>query len=106
MQNLANRSYLKSQKLKAVRNGHRLLHEQDCHLAKKTYKYVKIHNELYVVKQECIRETWLLIKEIENLEMDKKSLEERIQSLHKKNKALVKNHQGNFLWQMCFLFTV
>jgi len=45
------------------------------------------------VKQECIRETWLLIKEIENLEMDKKSLEERIQSLHKKNKALVKNHQ-------------
>ena len=87
IQTLASGSYKKSQKVKAVGNGHHLPLEKDCQLVEKKYKYVEICNELYTVKQECTRKVWLQKKEIRNVEKDRKSLEERNKSLDQKNKA-------------------
>jgi len=94
---MANRSIVKSQKLKTTIDGDRIVQEKERQLGQKTMEYLEIRNKLEKIKLERTREAWLLKKEIENLEKDKQALEQKSQSLEMKNKELRKKHQGNSL---------
>ena len=74
---MANCSYLKSQKLKAAVDASRLLEDKERHLKEQTDKYLDVRNKLYQLQYESTRQTWLLKKDVENLEKDKSDLEEK-----------------------------
>ena len=97
-QEMGNRSYIKSQKLKATVDVDRIIQERERQIGEKMMEYVEIHNQLHTVQKESAREIWLLKKDIGNLKKDKKSLEERNQSLEDKNKEMRKKHPGNSLY--------
>ncbi|XP_039853462.1 uncharacterized protein LOC120711862 isoform X2 [Panicum virgatum] len=88
---MANRSYTKSQKLKATVDVDRIIQEKERQIGEKMMEYVEIHNQLHTVQKESAREIWQLKKDIGNLKKDK-SLEERNQSLEDKNKEMRKKH--------------
>jgi hypothetical protein len=83
MQTLANRSKIKSDKLRAIEDGARQLQEKDRRIGEEIMKNVELWNELNTLKQERTREVWLLKKDIENLTNNKK--------------ATAKTHRGNNL---------
>ena len=77
IQEMANRSYLKSPKLKAAVDASKLLEETECWLQDKIDRYLEAHNQLHQLKQKSTRQIWLLKKDVENLEKDKKELKEK-----------------------------
>lgn len=90
LQTLAERSQEKSDKLKFNEDGHRRLQEKDHWIAQEIDKRLELRNELDKLKQERTRETWLLKKDISNLEKEKTKLIE-------KNKSISKAHKGKLL---------
>ena len=93
-QEMANRSYIKSQKLQATIDVEEILQEKDrqiqikeCQLQKKSDEYLDIHNQLYKLQHESTWSIWLLKKDVKNLERDKKELEEKNQSLQMKKRG-------------------
>ena len=67
---MANRSYIKSQKLRAAIDASKILEDKDLHLLEQTDKYLEARNELYKLQHESTLQIWLLKKDVENLERD------------------------------------
>ena len=67
---MANRSYIKSQKLRAAIDASKILEDKDLHLREQTDKYLEARNELYKLQHESTLQIWLLKKDVENLERD------------------------------------
>lgn len=61
---MANWSRLKSNKLKVVKDGERQLEAKEEQICERIYQNVTLHNELDTLKQERMREVWLLKNEI------------------------------------------
>ena len=78
---MANRSYLKSQKLKAAVDTSQIIEDKEGQIQEESNKCLEIHNELYKLQRESTRQVLLLKKDVENLKRDKKELEEKNQSL-------------------------
>ena len=93
---MANRSYLKSQKLKAVVDASQLLEHKEHRLHEKQDKYLEVRNELFKLQQGSAQKAWLLKKDIENLEKDKREREKKNQVLQNKIEKIRKDHKGNF----------
>jgi len=94
VQELANQSAVKSQKLKEVEEGLQLMVDKKSQLKEKTQEVDDLWNKHDTIEFER-RQEELLKKEIESLAKDNKALKERNQSLQEKNKSIVKNHKGN-----------
>lgn len=90
LQTLAKRSQEKSDKLKFIEDSHRQLQEKDHRISQEIYKRVELRNELEELKREQTRETWLLQKDISNLEKERAELLE-------KNKSISRAHKGKLL---------
>jgi hypothetical protein len=82
--------------VKAAVDASRLLEDKERHLKGQTDKYLDVRNKLYKLQLKSTRQTWLLKKDVENLEKANKELEERNQSLQIKIEKIMKNHKGNF----------
>jgi len=95
VQELANQSAVKSQKLKEVEEGLQLMVDKKSQLKEKTQEVDDLWNKHDMIEFERRQEKELLKKEIESLAKDNKALKERNQSLQEKNKSIVKNHKGN-----------
>jgi len=95
VQELANQSAVKSQKLKEVEEGLQLMVDKKSQLKEKTQEVDDLWNKHDTIEFEHRQEKELLKKEIECLAKDNKALKERNQSLQEKNKSIVKNHKGN-----------
>jgi len=95
VQELANQSAVKSQKLKEVEEGLQLMVDKKSQLKEKTQEVDDLWNKHDTIEFEHRQEKELLKKEIESLAKDNKALKERNQSLQEKNKSIVKNHKGN-----------
>ena len=78
---MANRSYLKSQKLKAAVDTSQIIEDKEGQIQEESNKCLEIPNELYNLQRESTRQVLLLKKDVENLKRDKKELEEKNQSL-------------------------
>jgi hypothetical protein len=87
---VAKRSQEKSEKLKAVESGLQELQAKDQRIQKEIQKNIYLRRELDKLKQERTRETWLLKKEIHNLEKSNSELQEQL-------KEQKKAHQGKSL---------
>ena len=103
LKEMANRSYLKSQKLKASVDASQLLVDKEHCLKEQTDKYLDVRNQLYKLEHESTRQTWLLKKDVENVENEKKELEEQNQIPHSKIEGIKKSHKGNF--PSCFVLS-
>ena len=88
---MANRSYLKSQKLKAAIDASQLLEDMERRLLKEQDENMESRNKLFKLQQESTQQIWLLKKDVENLERDKKELEEKTQSLQIRIEEIMKN---------------
>ena len=64
---MANRPFLKSQKLKASIDVSKLLDDEERHLKEQTNKYLDVRNQLYKLQCESTSQAWLLKKDIDNL---------------------------------------
>lgn len=95
VQELANQSTVKSQKLKEVEEGLQLMVDKKSQLKEKTQEVDDLWNKHDTIEFERRQEKELLKKERESLAKDNKALKERNQSLQEKNKSIVKNHKGN-----------
>jgi hypothetical protein len=67
--------------LKAAIDASQILEDKERQIREESNKYLEIRNELYKVQRESTKQIWLLKQDVENLERDKKELEERNQSL-------------------------
>ena len=93
---MANRSYLKSQKLKSTVDASRLLEDKERRIREKQDKYLEARNELFKLQQGSAQKACLLKKDIENLEKDKREREKKNQVLQNEIEKIRKDHKGNF----------
>jgi predicted RNase H-like nuclease (RuvC/YqgF family) len=84
---VANRSQEISEKLKAVESGLQELQAKDQRIKEELRENIYLHMELDKLKQEQIRETWLLKNDIRNLEKSNSELQDQ-------RKEQKKAHQG------------
>ena len=80
IQDIANRSFLKSSALQETVDNRKLLAEKDALAAKRWDQYLEMGNKYYDLSRERTRETYLLKQQIQSLEQEKKELQERLQS--------------------------
>jgi hypothetical protein len=73
---VAKHSQEKSEKLKAVESGLQELQAKDRRIEEELQNNIYLRKELDKLKQERIRETWLLKNDIHNLEKSNSELQE------------------------------
>ena len=74
---MANRSYLKSQKLKTAVDTSQIIEDKEGQIQEESNKCLEIRNELYKLQRESTRQVLLLKKDVENLKRDKRTRREK-----------------------------
>ena len=80
MQDVANRSFLKSSALYMKLDNWKLLAEKDALIAKRLDEYLDMRNKFYDANRKHTRETYLLKQQIKGLEEEKAKLLEQLLS--------------------------
>jgi hypothetical protein len=98
MQNVITHSQKKSEKLKAIMNGHQELAAKDKRISEELTKNIYLRRELDKLKAERTRETWLLKNDLRNLEKANSELQEQLEGQKKAHQEQLKEqkkaHQG------------
>ena len=80
LQDVANRSFLKSNALYKTLDNQKLLAEKDAEIAKRINQALAMGNELYAANRKHTQETYLLKQQIKSLEEENTKLQEQLQS--------------------------
>ena len=80
LQDVANRSFLKSNALYKTLDNWKLLAEKDSQIAKRIDEALAMRNELYASNRKHTQETYLLKQQIKSLEEENTKLQEQLQS--------------------------